>query len=69
MSNSDRLLVEVDGDILRLTINRPEKRNALSMGLLDELGAALQTHHDTQVKCVLLTGAGDRAFAAGGDLK
>jgi enoyl-CoA hydratase len=69
MTNSDRLLVDLDGDVLRLTINRPEKRNALSMGLLDELGAALKDHHQAPVKCVLLTGAGDRAFAAGGDLK
>jgi enoyl-CoA hydratase len=66
---SNQLLVNVDGDILRLTINRPEKRNALSMGLLKELGAALHAHRRTPVKCVLLTGAGDKAFAAGGDLK
>jgi enoyl-CoA hydratase len=69
MSNTNRLLAQLDGDVLHLTINRPEKRNALSMGLLDELGAALKAHHDSPVKCVLLTGAGDRAFAAGGDLK
>jgi enoyl-CoA hydratase len=66
---SNQLLVNIDGDILRLTINRPEKRNALSMGLLKELGAALHAHRRTPVKCVLLTGAGDKAFAAGGDLK
>ena len=39
------------------------------MDLLDELGSALRSHRHTPVKCVLLTGAGDRAFAAGGDLK
>jgi enoyl-CoA hydratase len=66
---TNQLLVRVDGDILRLTINRPEKRNALSMGLLKELGAALHAHRRTPVKCVLLTGAGDKAFAAGGDLQ
>jgi enoyl-CoA hydratase/carnithine racemase len=67
--DSKRLLVEISDDVLRITINRPEKRNALSMGLLDELGAALNSHRETPIKCVLLTGAGDRAFAAGGDLK
>ena len=66
---SDSLLTEVKDDVLRLTINRPEKRNALSLSLLDELGAALHSHRETPVKCALLTGAGDRCFAAGGDLK
>jgi enoyl-CoA hydratase len=69
VSATDRLLVAVDNDVLRLTINRPEKRNALSMGLLDDLGEALSTHRDQSIKCVLLSGAGDRCFAAGGDLK
>jgi len=69
VTGSEQLLVEVSEDLLQLTINRPEKRNALSMGLLDELGAALHAHRTTPVKCVLLTGAGDKAFAAGGDLK
>jgi enoyl-CoA hydratase len=68
-AETNRLLVRVDGDILRLTINRPEKRNALSMGLLEDLGAALHAHRRAPIKCVLLTGAGDKAFAAGGDLK
>jgi enoyl-CoA hydratase len=69
MADSEHLLVELSNNVLRITINRPEKRNALSMGLLDELGATLHTHRDADVKCALLTGAGDRAFAAGGDLK
>jgi enoyl-CoA hydratase/carnithine racemase len=69
MSATEHLLVEATDDILRLTINRPEKRNALSMGLLDEIGDALNSRRDTSVKCVVLTGAGDRCFAAGGDLK
>lgn len=69
MTDNKRLLIDMSDDVLRITINRPEKRNALSLGLLDELGAALRSHRDKPVKCVLLTGAGDRAFAAGGDLK
>ena len=69
MSSSEHLLIETTGDVLRLTINRPEKRNALSMDLLDEIGATLNSYRDTSVKCVILTGAGDRCFAAGGDLK
>jgi len=69
VSVNDQLLVELSSELLRITINRPEKRNALSLVLLDELGAALRQHRDSPVKCVLLTGAGDRCFAAGGDLK
>lgn len=69
MTDKPKLLIELSDEVLRITINRPEKRNALSMGLLDELGEALNSYRDQAVKCVLITGAGDRAFAAGGDLK
>jgi enoyl-CoA hydratase len=69
MSDTQQLLVDQSNEVLRITINRPEKRNALSMGLLDEIGTTLNSHRDTPVKCVVLTGAGERCFAAGGDLK
>ena len=69
MSATDRLLIDVAGDVLRITINRPEKRNALSLGLLDELGETLDLQRGADLKCAIITGAGDRAFAAGGDLK
>ena len=65
----EQLLVEVHGDLLTVTINRPEKRNALSLDLLDSLGSAFHEHRDKDLKCALLTSSGDRAFAAGGDLK
>ena len=55
--------------MLRLTINRPDKRNALSMALLDALREVLQQQSENEaIKCVVITGAGDRCFAAGGDL-
>jgi len=69
VTDTDILLVEAADDVLRLTINRPEKRNALSLGLLDKLGAALEAHRHQPIKCAVITGAGDRCFAAGGDLK
>jgi len=65
----EQLLIEASGEVLRITINRPEKRNALSLALLDELGATFRAHADKRYKCAVLTGAGDKAFAAGGDLK
>jgi len=64
------LLVERQGAILRLTINRPEKRNALSLALLDEIGATLAAQAgDAGIKCAVITAAGDKCFAAGGDLQ
>jgi enoyl-CoA hydratase len=67
--NADRLLVEITGPVLRLTINRPEKRNALSLDLLDELGETLTRNaSNPDLRCAVITAAGDRSFAAGGDL-
>jgi enoyl-CoA hydratase len=64
------LLVNVKGPILRLTINRPDKRNALSLALLDEIGTTLARHAgDGSLKCAVITAAGDKCFAAGGDLQ
>ena len=68
--SSEALLVEHRDGVLTLTINRPEQRNALRMDLLDALGQTLADHaKDDRVKCAVITAAGDRAFAAGGDLK
>jgi enoyl-CoA hydratase len=67
--SKDPLLVETTDRVLRLTINRPEKRNALSLTLLDSIGAALDAHAaDEALACAIITAAGDRCFAAGGDL-
>lgn len=67
--STDHLLVEDSEGILRLTINRPKKRNALSLSLLDDLGAALDARvSDTDLKCAIISAAGERCFAAGGDL-
>jgi enoyl-CoA hydratase len=52
-----------------LTLNRPEKLNALSTGLLGALSAALDAvEADPDVRIVILTGAGEKAFAAGADI-
>ncbi|MEZ5563598.1 MAG: enoyl-CoA hydratase/isomerase family protein [Gammaproteobacteria bacterium] len=64
------LLCERDGDVLRVTINRPDKRNALSLELLDRIGSSFAQHaSDATLKCAVLTASGDRCFAAGGDLR
>jgi enoyl-CoA hydratase/carnithine racemase len=65
----ETILYEVQDGIATITLNRPEARNALNDQLLQELNAALRAAaEDEAVRVVVLTGAGDRAFCAGGDL-
>ncbi len=53
-----------------VTLDRPSSLNALSFGLIAELAEALEAlDRDPSIRCVVLTGAGDRAFAAGADIK
>src|SRR5437016_6689577 len=62
------LIERLDG-VAVITLNRPEKLNALSFGLVRELDEELtQLEDDAAVKAVILTGAGDRAFSAGADI-
>ena len=66
---ADHLLAEVSDGIGRLTINRPERRNAMSWGVLTGMREHLAAwKHDPDVRVVVLTGAGDKAFCAGADL-
>jgi enoyl-CoA hydratase/carnithine racemase len=59
----------VSGGVARLTIDRPERRNALSYGVMAGLRDALaRARDDADVRVVVLTGAGDKAFCAGADL-
>lgn len=61
--------VERDGHIVTITLNRPEKRNALSQDANHELGAVFDMFdRDPQARIAILTGAGDKAFSAGADL-
>jgi len=67
---SDVLLEERDGPVLLLTLNRPDKRNALSAGLRAALREALaRDREDPQTRAVVLRGAGGKAFAAGADVE
>src|SRR5438445_10276651 len=55
--------------VVLITINRPEKRNALDAEHMAALGDAWRrVRDDADVWCAVITGAGDRAFCAGGDL-
>jgi enoyl-CoA hydratase len=58
-----------DGPIVRLTINRPDRRNAMSFAVMQDIRDALgRARVDDDVRVVVITGAGDRAFCAGADL-
>lgn len=60
----------LEGSIGLITLSRPEAANAMSVQLLHELSATLdQINGDPAVRVVLLTGAGEKAFCAGADLK
>ncbi|MBI3895702.1 MAG: enoyl-CoA hydratase/isomerase family protein [Acidobacteria bacterium] len=65
----ENLLVEASESIALVTINRPKVLNALSAKTLEELEACFREfQHDPNVRVVILTGAGDRAFVAGADI-
>ena len=66
---SDTVLVEKDGPIVVITLNRPDKLNALNVELLSTLSKRLtELYSDASVHCAILTGAGEKAFAAGADI-
>ena len=63
------ILYEKSEGLATITINRPEVRNALTQVLMEELGDAInQAEADNEVRVLILTGAGDRAFVAGADI-
>ncbi len=67
----DTLLIERHADgYAVVTLNRPEALNALNSALFADLAAFLDAvEHDDTVRCLILTGSGDKAFAAGADIK
>jgi enoyl-CoA hydratase len=65
----ENLLVDRDGAVATITINRPKVLNALNTRTLDELRRAiLALKHDDQVRVVILTGSGEKSFVAGADI-
>ena len=64
------LLIENSNGVVVLTINRPQALNALNSELLAELGCALyELEYDATAKVIIITGAGEKAFVAGADIK
>ncbi len=60
----------VEGEIATLTLNNPDKLNAINLAMWQQLSANMASiSADRGIRCVVLRGAGDQAFAAGGDLE
>ena len=65
----EHILVEKEEGVAILTLNRPEKLNAMNRLLNTELQDAVRSmNEDDEVGCIVITGAGERAFSAGGDI-
>ncbi|MFV0680179.1 enoyl-CoA hydratase/isomerase family protein [Ottowia sp.] len=70
MTESQEVLLERRGPAFWITINRPDKRNALHAGVIAAMRQGIrQAHADPEVQAIVLTAAGDKAFCAGGDLQ
>ena len=68
-SGTDRLLVEVSGSVATVTFNNPGKHNALSADMRAALPGVLRVlNADGDVRVIVMTGAGDKAFTAGADI-
>lgn len=65
---SDAVHHVVDNGVLAVTIDRPEKRNPLSLGVLERIRMIFTEHQHVDLRVAWLGGAGDKAFASGGDL-
>lgn len=66
----ETILTETDGAVTIITLNRPQALNALSSVVLEELIDAFAAYQaDDSQRCAILTGSGDKAFAAGADIK
>lgn len=65
----ENLLIQREAGVAILTIQRPRRLNALDAQTLDELRqAVLDLQHDDSIRCVIVTGAGEKAFVAGADI-
>mgnify|MGYP001376056664 FL=1 len=66
---SDPILVQREADIATVVLNRPEKLNALTKSMWAALGDAIEAlSADDEVRCIVIRGAGDRAFSPGNDI-
>lgn len=69
MADFESILTEISDGILTITLNRPDRMNAFTTGMMKEMVAAFDMADvDDGIRAVIVTGSGDRAFCAGADL-
>lgn len=69
MADFESILTEISDGILTITLNRPDRMNAFTTGMMKEMVAAFDmADADDAIRAVIVTGSGDRAFCAGADL-
>ena len=69
LPNCETLLLSLDAGVLHITLNRPDSRNAMSLAMVSELRAVLESlRNDLSARAIVLRGAGGH-FCAGGDIK
>lgn len=67
---SNQVLFEVRGEVAYITLNRPEKLNSLDVGVLKQLDSLMLSMYErTDVRVLVLTGAGERAFCSGANIE
>lgn len=67
--NFENILTSAENSILTITINRPDKLNALNKKTIDELNKALiEAEKDAAIRVIIITGSGQKAFVAGADI-
>ena len=70
MAGEPETLIRREGQLGRITLNRPKAINALTLGMIDAISAALAAWRaDDSVRAVVFDGAGERGFCAGGDIR
>src|SRR5215831_19987766 len=70
MTDYQYILIERDERVGIVTLNRPKELNALRTDLISELADALEEFdRDEEIGCIVITGSGEKAFAAGADIK
>ena len=65
----ENLLFDIDGTVATLTVNRPDKRNAVNNATVEEIDRVLaEVEKNPDLRVLILTGSGDKAFVAGADI-
>jgi len=67
---NEQIILSIEDSIVTITLNRPDKLNAISLAMLEQIETAVaQLENNREVRAIIITSAGDRAFSVGADIK